>query len=145
MLVLEKKTVFIKDIDPSSIKMFEMFGWVLVDQDKRKLEFERKTNIENYNQLKTLGDEYYFGKKKNVIAIWIIGSILALAFMGIGNPSGVSDEGFAYIIGYYFIGPALIGFIPYIIIKNKDKKRFEKNNSILEDINKLKENTEALE
>lgn len=140
MLVLEKKTVFIKDIDPSSIKIFEMFGWVLVDQDKRKLEFERKTNIKNYDQLKTLGDEYYFGKKKNVIAIWIIGSILALAFMGIGNPSGVSDEGFAYIIGYYLGAPALIGFIPYTIIKNKDKKKFDKNKSILEEVNKLKEN-----
>jgi len=138
--MIEKKTVFIKDIDPSSIKMFEMFGWVLVDQDKRKLEFERKTNIENYNQLKTLGDEYYFGKKKNVIAIWIIVSILAFAFLGIGNPSGVSDEGFAYIIGYYLGAPALIGFIPYTIIKNKDKKKFDKNKSILEEVNKLKEN-----
>jgi hypothetical protein len=138
--MLEKKTVFIKDIDPSSIKIFEMFGWVLVGQDKRKLEFERKTNIKNYDQLKTLGDEYYFGKKKNVIAIWIIVSILAFAFLGIGNPSGVSDEGFAYIIGYYLGAPALIGFIPYTIIKNKDKKKFDKNKSILEEVNKLKEN-----
>lgn len=138
--MIEKKTVLLKDIDPSALKTFEIFGWVLIKEDKTKLEFERNTNIENYDQLKTLGDEYYFGKKKNVIAIWIIGSILALVFMGIGNPSGASDEGFSYIIGYYLGAPALIGFIPYTIIKNKDKKKFDKNKSILEEVNKLKEN-----
>jgi len=139
--MIEKKTVLLKDIDYSSIKMFETFGWVLVEEDKRKLVFERDTNIENYHQLKSLGDEYYFGKKKNTIAIWIVSSIIALGLIGIGSASsGSSGEGFAYMIGNLLVAPALIGFIPFIIVRNKDKKRFDKNQTILEEVKKIKEN-----
>lgn len=137
--MIEKKTVLLKDVDYSSIKMFETFGWVLVEEDKRKLVFERDTSIENYHQLKSLGDEYYFGKKKNTTAIWIVSSIIALGLIGIGSASsGSSGEGFAYMIGNLLVAPALIGFIPFIIVRNKDKKRFDRNQTILEEVKKLK-------